>query len=101
MACPVLTSSPTPWFCSAKRAGTVKVDRKSHILLQHNLIPGDIRVLRLCKLAAQWGFANSTRFWPWLLAHEVGWSPRLAGGPVAPRKRAAGFSERCPEGGEA
>lgn len=53
VACPVLTSSHTPWCGSAKRAGTVKVDRKSHILLQQNLIPGDIRVLRLCKLATQ------------------------------------------------
>lgn len=61
MACPVLTSSYTPWLGSAKRAGTVKVDMKSHILFQQNLIPGDIRVLRFCKLAVQCGFANPAK----------------------------------------
>lgn len=75
MACPLLTSSHTPWLGSTKRAGTVKVDMKSHILLQQNLIPGDIRVLRFCKLAVQWGFANSTKSWLQLLAHYVDLRP--------------------------
>ena len=72
MTCPVLTSSHTLWLGSAKRAGTVKVDMKSHIPLQQNLIPGDIRVLRFCKLAVQRGFANSTKSCLWLLARYVG-----------------------------
>lgn len=59
-SCLVLTSSH-PWLGSAKRAGLVKDDMESHILLQHNLISGDIEVLRFCKLAVQGSFANSTK----------------------------------------
>lgn len=93
MACPILTSSHTPWLGSAKRAGAVKVDMKSHILLQQNLIPGDIRVLKFCKLAVQRGFANSTKSWRRLLAHYVGC------GRAAPnRARHPGWpgGPRCP-----
>lgn len=55
MACPILTSSHSPQPGSAKRAGRVKVEMKSHILPQQNLIPGDIRVLIFCKLAVLGG----------------------------------------------
>lgn len=72
MACPVLTSSHTPWLGFAKTASTVKVDMKSHTLFQQNPIPGDIRVLRFCKLAVQRRFANSTKSWLRLLAHYTG-----------------------------
>jgi len=72
MACPVPTSSHIFWLGSAKRASTVKVDMKSHVLLQQNLILGDIRMLRFCKLAVQRGFANSTKSWLKLLTHYVG-----------------------------
>lgn len=95
MACPVLTSSYTLWMGSAKRASTVKVDMKSHILFQQNLIPGDTRVLRFCKLAVQCDFANSARSGLWLLAHYVGC------GCAAPnRTRQPGWLEspQCPGG---
>lgn len=59
-SCLVLTASH-PWLGSAKRSGLVKDDMDSHILLQQNLIPGDIQVLRFCKLAVQGSFANSTK----------------------------------------
>lgn len=67
-SCLVLTSSH-PWLGSAKRAGSVKDDMESHIVLQQNLIPGDIQVLRFCKLAVQGSFANCTKSRLGLLAH--------------------------------
>lgn len=73
VACPILASSHAPQPGSAERAGAVKVEMKSHVLPQQNLIPGDIRVLRFRKLAAPWGFANPTKPCLQLLAHKADW----------------------------
>lgn len=71
------------WLGSAERACTVKADMKSHILLQQNLIPGDIQVLRFCKLAVQPASANSTKPWLWLLALAVAVLPQTGLGTQA------------------